>query len=559
MRLFRDISRKLFDPIDILPLVFFRVMFGAIMIWEVWRYFHYDRVFRYFMDPVFYFTYHGFHWVHPLPGDGMIWLFYALAVLAFMIMIGLFYRVVTVIFWLCFTYIFLLDQTQYLNHFYLISLISFLMIFVPAHRKWSVDALLRPVLHAETAPLWSLWLLRGQMTVVYVYGAIAKINPDWLRGEPMRDWLSDRTWFPLIGQWFTQDWMVYSFSYGGLLFDLLVVPLLLWHRTRWWALGGSALFHMTNDRLFNIGIFPHFAMVMTLLFLPPHWFRFWQRNAPEAIKPVQTLTPQRWAIVGAVGVYFAVQMLLPLRHFLYDGYVSWTEEGHNLAWHMKLRSKGGDVAFYASDPQQGTIQYIPISAYLNNRQISKMEGDPPMLLRFAHFLAQQDQYANHQILVWSMMTLNSRAPQLLIDPTVDLASQADDLWADDWVLPLMQPPAPQGAVPSLLISRRIDGALIFINMTEAPFPLMGLRLSLDDTVLYGADFGLRELAPNSCVIAYESDTDTRQLVPACNADAYYVAVPDALAVWDTTAQITVNTADRYTINCTQPWCIVTYE
>jgi hypothetical protein len=28
----------------------------------------------------------------------------------------------------------------YLNHFYLMALISFLMIFVPAHRAFSVDA-----------------------------------------------------------------------------------------------------------------------------------------------------------------------------------------------------------------------------------------------------------------------------------------------------------------------------------------------------------------------------------------------------------------------------------
>jgi hypothetical protein len=35
---------------------------------------------------------------------------------------------------------FFLDQMLYLNHFYLMALISFLMIFVPAHRAFSVDA-----------------------------------------------------------------------------------------------------------------------------------------------------------------------------------------------------------------------------------------------------------------------------------------------------------------------------------------------------------------------------------------------------------------------------------
>ena len=46
---------------------------------------------------------------------------------------------------------------------------------------------------------------------------------------------------------------------------------------------------------------------------------------------------------------------MPLRHFLYPGDPSWTEEGHNLAWHMRLRSKSGTIALFASDPRSGLI------------------------------------------------------------------------------------------------------------------------------------------------------------------------------------------------------------
>jgi len=33
--------------------------------------------------------------------------------------------------------------------------------------------------------------------------------------------------------------------------------------------------------------------------------------------------------------------LVPLRHLLYPGYVSWNEQGHRFAWQMKLRDKEG--------------------------------------------------------------------------------------------------------------------------------------------------------------------------------------------------------------------------
>lgn len=119
------------------------------------------------------------------------------------------------LFFLGFTYWFLLDRTQYLNHFYLICLISFLMIFIPAHWMYALDAYWRPSIRAVVAPAWALWVLRLQLGIAYFYGGIAKINGDRLRGEPMRLWLSARTDFPMIGALFTEEWVVYTFSYSG--------------------------------------------------------------------------------------------------------------------------------------------------------------------------------------------------------------------------------------------------------------------------------------------------------------------------------------------------------
>jgi vitamin K-dependent gamma-carboxylase len=146
---------RLFAPVDIASLVYFRVAFGAIMLWEVWRYFDHGWIKRYYIDPLFHFKYYGFDWVRPWPGDGMYLHFYVLGALAICVAVGLFYRVSTTLFFLGFTYIFLLDKTNYLNHFYLISLISLIMIFVPAHKAFSLDALLRPKIRSDSAPTWA--------------------------------------------------------------------------------------------------------------------------------------------------------------------------------------------------------------------------------------------------------------------------------------------------------------------------------------------------------------------------------------------------------------------
>ncbi|MDA2923355.1 HTTM domain-containing protein, partial [Acidobacteria bacterium AH-259-L09] len=191
-------------PVDIASLVYFRIAFGAIMLWEVWRYFSHNWISPVWMAPTFRFTYWGFDWIKPWPGDGLYLHFYALGLLSLLIILGLFYRFSTTLFFLGFTYCFLLEKTRYLNHFYLVCLISFLLIFVPAHRAFSLDALRRPSRRSDTAPAWALWLLRAQIGIVYFYGGVAKLNSDWLAGEPLRHWLATRTDFPLIGRYFTQ-------------------------------------------------------------------------------------------------------------------------------------------------------------------------------------------------------------------------------------------------------------------------------------------------------------------------------------------------------------------
>jgi hypothetical protein len=138
-------------------------------------------------------------------------------------------------------------------------------------------------------------------------------------------------------------------------------------------------------------------------------------------------------------LYFVVQILLPLRHFLYPGEVSWTEEGHRFAWHMMLRSKTVQAKFTAHDPQTGRTWGINAREYVKGWQFRSMRSRPDMILQFSHYVADQLRKRGHehvQIRASVTASLNGRPPQLLVDPTVDLAAQPRTLRPARWILPL---------------------------------------------------------------------------------------------------------------------------
>lgn len=468
----------LYAPVDSASLTVFRVAFGAIMIWEVWRFFQYGRIARYYIDPTFYFTYFGFHWVRPLPGDGMYYHFWLMGVLAVCIAVGALYRLAAGLFFLGITYIFLLDQTTYLNHIYLVCLVSFLMMLVPAHRTLSVDTWIWPSRAATVVPTWALWVLRFQIAIPYTYGGIAKLNMDWLQGEPVRMWLAGRASGSVFGPLLLSEWTVGLIAYGGLLFDLAVVPMLLWRRTRLLGYALAVGFHLTNAYLFNIGIFPWFMIAATLLFFPPDWPRtLWARARGLAARtglartasartasartallapPVESAAVSApplaagWRgpglggrlLVGFLALYVVAQLLLPFRHLLYPGDVAWTEEGHRFSWRMKLRDKSHQIVYTAYSPSTGRTWILPPRDYLTGRQEDDLDGHPDMILQLAHHMADDMRARGHtdiQIRARALTSLNGRRRQDLIDPNVDLTTRHRSIWPADWILPLTEP------------------------------------------------------------------------------------------------------------------------
>ncbi|MCG6971346.1 MAG: HTTM domain-containing protein [Gammaproteobacteria bacterium] len=462
MSYWQGLKQRLFTPVDASSITVFRIGFGIIMLWDTWRYYAKGWVEAYYIQPDFYFKYHGFEWVHPWDGDGMLIHFAVMGLCAFLIVVGAFYRLAIIVFTLAFSYVFLLDQTRYLNHFYLVILFSILLCIIPAHRQYSVDAWLRPRLRSATLPAWTLWLLRVQMEIVLIFAGLVKINPDWLQLQPLKMWLAERSDFPFgLGYLFTQDWSVGIAAYGVIALHIIGAPLLLVKRTRLAVFCVYAAFHCLNHFVFYIGIFPWFTLFASLLFFEPDWpKRLWAglrqkwplrlhlltpRNHPHSgSQTYNTPAAQQHLTLAFVALWAASQIFIPLRHLLYPGNVSWTEEGHRFAWQMKLRDKDGWVDFYVVDADNpGNITHVPPQWFLTPKQARKMAGRPDMILQFAHFLAAhwREHYAmaNPQVYASAFVSLNGRPPTLLIDPTRDLTKVERSLWPADWIVPLNQP------------------------------------------------------------------------------------------------------------------------
>jgi vitamin K-dependent gamma-carboxylase-like protein len=437
-RLFRGTGRLasgLSSPVDAAPLAYFRFLFGAVLVWEVYRYFDHGWIARYYINPGLFFTYEGFGWLSPWPGNGMYFHFIGLGILATFVAVGLWYRISAILLSVGFWYVFLLDQANYLNHFYLVGLLSMVMAAVPAHRFASVDSLRRPGMKSRWVPRWSLWLVRFQIGVAYFFGGIAKINGDWLRGRPLDDWLSDAGDVPVIGRLMTTDLAPLVMSWSGMLLDLFIVPALLWRRTRVPAVAALVVFHLTNSALFSIGIFPWLMLLSTPVFFGTPW-KLPGLPAGQAGTVAELGRTGRWVLIVFVGW----QLLMPMRHLLYPGNVSWTEEGHRFSWHMKLRSKSGRVQLRARDPETGNTWEVDPGDYLSSRQERKMRTRPYLILQFAQkvepMLIEERGVPDVEIYAKARVSLNGRSRAHMIDSLADLTQMRWGLAPSDWVLPL---------------------------------------------------------------------------------------------------------------------------
>ena len=429
-----NLSTRLADAqVDGASLVAFRVIFGLIGVLVVVRFFAHGWIGALYVEPDHHFTYLGFGWVRPWPDWGMHAHFIALGVLSLGIAVGYRARLCAALFCIGFTYVELIDRTTYLNHYYLMSLVSLLLTVMP--------------LRQGSVPLWTIWALRAQLGVAYIFAGIAKLNPDWLfHALPMRIWLYGHGDLPLIGPLMQETWMAYAMSWGGALFDLAIVPALLWRRTRPFAYVMLVAFHLATWVLFpQLGIFPWLMIGLSLIFFEPDWPRRLLRffglpsRTPAGEAPVGAGNYWRTrTILAALALFGAVQLALPLRHFAYPGNVRWNEEGYRFAWRVMLSEKVGFVRYRVHDSATGKSWLVEPDTYLTPLQVERMSFQPDMIQQTARIIAEdlaERGYPQAAVYADAFVAFNGRPNTRLIDPAVDLSSARAGLAPKRWILP----------------------------------------------------------------------------------------------------------------------------
>lgn len=427
-------------------LVVFRMMFGLLMFLSLLRFWLKGWIHQLYIAPKHHFSYYGFEWVQPV-GQYTYLLFLVGMIAALLISIGLYYRWAALLFFLSFTYIELMDKTTYLNHYYFISLLSFLLIFLPANAYFSVDAWRKPSLNSSKIPSWCTDSIKFIVIILYFFAGLAKLNSDWLfLALPMKIWLPAKNDLPLIGTLMNETWVAYLFSWIGCIYDLSIGFLLLYSPTRKLAYASVIVFHLLTSLLFPIGMFPYIMIGTALIFFSQGFhLRIIHKIGGILHASSSFLNPQRSfsysknltsLLTGFLILFFAIQILLPFRYLLYPGELFWTEEGYRFSWRVMLMEKMGSATFLVKG-ENGEIKEVDNKEFLTPQQEKMMATQPDMILEFAHILQnhfEKTGIENPQIFVDSYVSLNGRLGKALIDPTIDLSKEKESLAPKNWIL-----------------------------------------------------------------------------------------------------------------------------
>ncbi|MEM7099537.1 MAG: HTTM domain-containing protein [Pseudomonadota bacterium] len=457
------------QPRDIAALAVYRMLMGGLMCFGALRFMQNEWIERLYLEPDFHFKYWGFEWV-TVPGEtGMYLLYSAIAATAFLVAIGLFYRIAMISFWCLFTYAELMDVTSYLNHYYFVSVLTFIMCFLSPHKAWSVDAWLRPQIQRLTLPAWQTYWLRFQVGLLYFYAGLAKFEPDWLlHAQPLNIWLPPLSGLPLLGPFLEMTWVHFTFSWFAFLFDTTIIAFMLWARTRIYAFAVILVFHLFTHLFFNIGLFPLIMVFSVLIYFESDWPR---RGFPSSqnragivgaaktntISSTMDLawTPLRMALTTLVLVFCTIQFVMPLRHLAYPGSVLWHEQGMRFSWRVMLREKSGSVSYRVVDAQGQTVMVSPYR-YLTEDQYREMAGQPDMILQLAHYVADDfnaQGIGPVQVFADTRVSLNGRAARPIIDPLVDLTLVRDGIKPASWITPSPVDPPPLQTPLTLVVKK----------------------------------------------------------------------------------------------------------
>ncbi|EOQ95118.1 vitamin K-dependent gamma-carboxylase [Leptospira wolbachii serovar Codice str. CDC] len=419
--------KHLLQPVSSLSLHFFRIGYGFATTILIFRYFYYGWIHTYFIKPTFFFKHFGWDWIHPLPPIFTYLLFGILLITAFGIFLGYCLRINLFVFTIGFTWFHFSDATIYLNHYYLVSLLGFLLWLSPVSKSNYPTFQWRGwIQNAKPIPKLWLYAFRLQMGLVYFFGGIAKLQPDWLfEALPLKLWLyQSEGKFPLLDPILGLPVTAFAFSWIGVIFDLSIPFLLCTKKFRFPAWFVVLFFHSFTSFLFPIGIFPIVMSLSSLIFFAPDWPLFLTnkilKNKTKLSNEVipKTKTVHFGFKEYLLITYLTLQVTIPFRHVFYPGQVIWTEEAIKYSWQVMVADKVGSAVFW--------IQNKPIDPkeILTDYQYRMMTIQPEHILQFAKYLQQKEFEKSGtkdvSVYVQSNVSINGKPARPLFSPNEDL-------------------------------------------------------------------------------------------------------------------------------------------
>ena len=421
--------KRLFSRVDNSPLITFRILLGFLLAFQCIRFIAEDKVYENFIQPPFTFNYIGFEFLQPLPGNGMYFYFGLMALLGLLIMVGAWYRISTISFTILWLGIYMMQKSDYNNHYYLVLLVCFLMCFMPANAYTSLDVKMDPEKKSISCPQWVPLVFIIQLAVIYFYAALGKLSGDWLSGKFIALQFARLSTHHFTGPFYSNHYFQLLICYGGILFDMFIIPLLLWKKTRPFALIFFCLFHLFNSYTFFIGIFPYLSMAMAIFFVNPEKLRsllFFSKTPfiKNHNDPVHKTFTRQLFVAGLIA-FILLQVALPMRPWFYPGNVFWTEEGYRMSWKMMLRIKTGNIHFKVSDPVSGNKWIINPSEKFSRLHVNCLAISPDIIWQYAQRIKKEFNskgYPGIKVFAIDSVSLNNNPRQLFIDTTVDLAA-----------------------------------------------------------------------------------------------------------------------------------------
>ncbi len=423
-KLYKDITK----PIPGISLSLFRLVFSIILLIQSYYFLAHNFIEQNIIKPFILFPF-----IKGLNIDKLIIIGYIMLIANIGMLYNKFARISTFIFFICFTYFWLLDKGYFNNHYYFISLICFFLFLTEKNASFTQN---------NHIPKISLLSLQVMVIIVYFVAGVNKLNPFWLFDlQPMKhilEFKSELTQNPV----FENQFIIILSCYFGLFFDLFIGFILLWKKTRLFGFIIALVFHLGNYYLFynvgEIGVFP-FIMISTLiLFINPDILnRYFKLHQKPEIQSHNTRFINTFIIF-----FLIIQLLIPFRHTLFKGHVDYTGIGQRFSWRMKIMYKEVDFKYFIINTQTNEKYAVNVEKMLTPKQYNNVKYFPDLIVPLAKKIkleaTEKFNIKNPKVVCEYKIGFMGQKQQLLFSPDLDLSKIPTNTLTNQWLWPLKQ-------------------------------------------------------------------------------------------------------------------------